>query len=458
MKNILIITLLVGLTLMGCNDFLDKNPDPTKRVPISLDDVDRLSNYSRNIGSEGWDGGTDEFFIPVFNARFSEEGRNFYKTWNFGELTPWTMLNFEITDRSYKAIQNANASLEVLATIKHNPLEQQLYNKIKAKCHYLRAINYMFLAWTYCKAYDPETARTNLGMPIDESSYFADNLTRSTLEELYQYILKEAELAYNLFELRYPLRDELNKINAIALLARIHLSMRQYEKAFTYSNELLKHESQLMDFNNSNEVTIGSATPFQNYNREMLEIIPVGSRSAYDPVISANYNDNFIDTNLIASYSEDDLRKHAYYKKVGEYYKKNGSIYGASGDANHIMMVDEFYLVRAECYARKGDKDKALKDLNDLLVTRFRTGTFTPYVAVSPKEALDIILEERKKTLVLRGLRWMDIKRLNLEGRNIAITRKVDGVSYILPPNDPRFARPLHSVLVGDYGYEQNPY
>lgn len=121
-------------------------------------------------------------------------------------------------------------------------------------------------------------------------------------------------------------------------------------------------------------------------------------------------------------------------------------------------MTDEIYLIRAECYARNGDKTNALKDLNDLLITRFKTGTFVPFTASTPEEALNIILQERKKTLVLRGLRWIDIKRLNLEGRNISITRKVDGITYTLPPNDPRFAVPLHSILVGDYGYQQNPY
>ncbi|QEC43744.1 RagB/SusD family nutrient uptake outer membrane protein [Pseudobacter ginsenosidimutans] len=456
MKYYLLLIMICCSLLGACNKFLDKNPDPTQRVPTTLEEIGLLSNAARNNTEASYHQGADEYFIPVFKTTFRAEAQYFYKHWNYEVVSPWALTAEPVTP-NYKSIQTANASLELLGKIKQTEANRIEYNKIKGKCHYLRASNYMFLAWTYCKAYQAATAAKDLGMPIDEDSYFGNKLKRSTLKELYDYILKEAHIAYRALEIRYPLRDEINRINVMGLLARVHLSMGAYDSAMVYSNELLSHESGLMNYNDPGEVNIGSATPFKNFNKEMLEIILSGSRGFFDPVITGNVC--YIDTNLIASYAPDDLRPKAHFKKAGEYYQHYSSIYGSGNPvANNIMMVDEFYLVRAECYARKGEKEKALKDLNDLLVTRFAAGKFVPYTTATAAEALDLILEERKKSLVFRGLRWIDIKRQNLEGRNIAVVRKVDGVTYVLPPNDPRFSCPLHSVLVGEYDYEQNPY
>ncbi|MBO9635047.1 MAG: RagB/SusD family nutrient uptake outer membrane protein [Chitinophagaceae bacterium] len=456
MKYYILPVLFCSLLMSSCNKFLDKNPDPTQRVPTSLEDIGRLSNFARNNAEASYHQGADEYFIPVFKTTFKEEARYFYKHWNYEVTSPWAITSEPITP-NYRSIQTANASLELLGKVKRTATNQAEYNKLEGKCHYLRASNYIFLAWTYCKAYQEATAASDLGMPIDEDSYFGNKLKRSTLKELYAYILKEARTAYDLLEVRYPLRDEINKINAMGLLARIHLSMGAYDSAWVYSNELLSYESELLNYNDPAEVAIGSVIPFKNFNKEMLEILPAGIRSFYDPVITGNIF--YVDSNLIASYAPDDLRPRAYFRKAGDYYQYYSSIYGAEySPSNNIMMVDEFFLTRAECYARKGEKEKALKDLNDLLVTRFVTGKFVPYTAATAAEALNLILEERKKSLVFRGLRWIDIKRQNLEGRNISVVRKVDGITYTLPPNDPRFACPLHSVLVGDYGYQQNPY
>ena len=121
------------------------------------------------------------------------------------------------------------------------------------------------------------------------------------------------------------------------------------------------------------------------------------------------------------------------------------------------ICTSELYITRAECYARANEIDKAMKDLNDLLINRWKSGSYIPYTAATKEEALEIILKERKKELVCRGLRWMDIRRLNQEGANITITRKVGDQLYQLTPGDLRFTSQIPQVLVLDYGYVQNP-
>jgi len=113
--------------------------------------------------------------------------------------------------------------------------------------------------------------------------------------------------------------------------------------------------------------------------------------------------------------------------------------------------------MRAECFARAGNTAAALNDLNTLIQKRWKTGTFIPFTAANPQQALNIILTERRKELIFRDLRWIDIKRLNKEGAAIIIKRIINGQTYQLEPNDNRYALPLPLDIINLTGIQQNP-
>src|SRR5699024_8156212 len=110
----------------------------------------------------------------------------------------------------------------------------------------------------------------------------------------------------------------------------------------------------------------------------------------------------------------------------------------------------------AESYAHTNDYGKAMQVLNQLLVTRWKAGTFVPYTAGSKEEALQKIRDERRKELLMRGLRWADLKRYNRDGANISLTRVVNGVTNVLPPNDPRYAIAIPEDIIKMTGMPQN--
>jgi hypothetical protein len=115
------------------------------------------------------------------------------------------------------------------------------------------------------------------------------------------------------------------------------------------------------------------------------------------------------------------------------------------------------YLIRAEANARAGKPEAALRDLNELLEKRWRTGTFIPYTTNTQNGLLELVLKERRKELLMRGLRWMDVKRLNREGTNIVMQRKIKGNVYTLPPNDKRYAMAIPEDVITLSGIAQNP-
>ena len=113
--------------------------------------------------------------------------------------------------------------------------------------------------------------------------------------------------------------------------------------------------------------------------------------------------------------------------------------------------------MRGECLARLGQVGAALENLNTLLLTRWNNAV--PYVPVAETDAavvVDRFLEERRKSLVYRGLRWMDIKRLNKENRQIILHRLIAGRSYTLEPNAPYYALPLPIDIIETAGIPQN--
>jgi len=71
---------------------------------------------------------------------------------------------------------------------------------------------------------------------------------------------------------------------------------------------------------------------------------------------------------------------------------------------------------------------------------------------------LNKILTERRKELLMRGLRWTDLRRLNKETAfATTLSRIVNGTTYTLPPNDPGYVFRIPLSVINFTGIEQNP-
>ena len=83
--------------------------------------------------------------------------------------------------------------------------------------------------------------------------------------------------------------------------------------------------------------------------------------------------------------------------------------------------------------------------------------SFPQFAANDPDEALSLILQERRKELVYRNLRWTDLRRLNLEPKFAkSIKRTIKGTEYILEPNDGRYVFAIPDDEIKISGIEQN--
>ena len=117
-----------------------------------------------------------------------------------------------------------------------------------------------------------------------------------------------------------------------------------------------------------------------------------------------------------------------------------------NGNANFGVTFPELYLTKAEVLARSQDVEGAMAIVNMIRVNRIPNmppdDPYTDLVTTSSEDALRKVLDERRIELAFGGQRWMDMKRLDAEGRMPEVlrynvdTRAKDGS---LPPKSPNY-------------------
>lgn len=439
----------LSFQLLSCKKYLDEKSDKSLVTPNTLADLRALLdyNYIMNANTSGF-GETcaDDYF--VLPGDYNSLDRNSQKayTWNLK-----TYNNGGDWSDEYDVIFNANLCLDQLRQIEKTSANISEWNNIKGSALFYRAYYFLNLVWDYGKAYDKDSSKKDLGIVLRLSSDNTIPSVRSTVTDCYNQIIKDLDEAEGLLPDKpvHPMRP--SRAASYGTLARTYLSMRMYDSAYKYADATLKIQSDLLDYNGS-DVDATSYVPFHPFNKEVI----------FYSTQSGNYGSKTffvasIDTNLISSYDNNDLRLSVYFfPYLASYYSFKGN-YSAALYPNYTgISTDEMILIRAECEARKGQVSDAINDLNALLEKRYKTGTFTPLVINDQKEALTRILLERRKELVMRGLRWIDIKRLNKEGDQITLVRKIDDQTYTLLPNSDYYALPLPDDIIRITGMPQN--
>ncbi len=448
----LAISLSIGVIGMSaCDQYLDVKSNSALVTPNTIESLQRLLDASRDMNfsvNAYAEASADDYFLTddTYNAR-PEANRNVY-TWRNFDYTwnnDWT--------RGYLVVYNANLALDQLDGIERTEVNASEWDRVYGGAHFFRAHQFLSLVWTYAKAYDPGTADSEFGVVLRLDADPTVPSKRASLADSYRQIINDLKVSIDFLPLRseHPMRP--SGLAAYGMLARTYLSMGKFDSAYVYADRALTSYSTLMDFNDPEQVNPSAAFPFQRLNSETIFYAELASSQ---PIINPNYA--HIDSTLYQSYGDSDLRKLAYFSTNADGYASFKGSYAAGTEKFAGLTTDELYLIRAECAARLGRLEQALADLNALLETRWRNGTFRAFTAETDDEALSLILTERRKELLMRGLRWMDIKRLNVQSADISLTRFVNGELIELMPNDGRFALPIPADIIVATGMPQNKY
>lgn len=450
MKKILyLLSICFCSLLLSCEEYLDAKPDKKTIVPSTLSDVNALLDYpvlaTASVIAEGC---TDNMYLleTNWNAISALRDRNMY-VWENTDLDG----DAGIWSGKYNHVFVCNVALDALAKITPGNNEVSEWQRLKGSALFLRSYGFFELLQLFAKPYQPSTAATDLGIPLKLNPDINEQVKRESLQKCYEQLIADMEMAIELLPINSSVATRPNQKSAYALLARIYLNMGDDVNAKRCADASLALYDELLDYNGINSA---ATAPFAKFNKEVIfHCTGIG--------VLLNPNTCRVDTLLYDSYGSNDLRKAAFFRVNGpKNYTFKGSYDGTVSSAVFAgFTTAELYLISAECAARLGFKEEALAALNKLLKNRWKqsAGTFVPLAAADAETALELVLSERRKELVFRGMRWNDLRRLNLEPKfATTLQRKLGTAIYVLSPNSGAYVFPIPYDVVQLSGITQN--
>lgn len=454
MKTIIsyILSLLAATVLLSsCSDFLNVKPKG-KVIPETTEDYEYLLNYVQlHKTSDTYPNYmTDDIFVPEkdnITGGFKNLSVPLQNLYTFNKVTFGESEDDKLWGFSYNRIYTYNVIIEdIMGTSEGTEAKKK---ELKAESLVGRAIEYLTLVNAYAKHYDPATASTDPGVPlILDKGIEKSNLKRASVQEVYDQIQRDlAEAAEYLPEKPVANAFRASKAVGYGVLARMFLYMGDYAKALENAKKSLEKNDQLLDLKKYQVVKpqafggrINVPELVMNPENIYIRMAP----RAYGLSGTVHASDD-----LINIYDKvKDQRFLLYFtNRLGSRTTPN-ILWAPYVRANLAISTPEIYLIAAECEARIGSKEEAMKYLNHLRDNRIIENA--ELEASDNKEALKMVLDERRRELVFWGCtRLIDLKRLNREPDFAkAVVHEVDGKTYTLEPNDPKYILPIPPVVL----------
>ncbi|WP_158655589.1 RagB/SusD family nutrient uptake outer membrane protein [Sphingobacterium sp. HMA12] len=315
----------------------------------------------------------------------------------------------------------------------------------QAKVH--RALNYFNLVNSYAKQYNASSANTDLGVPLLTRPDLYAKLDRKSVETVYEQIIEDLSSAIPDLPEQANFNILASQSAAQGILARVYLQMRDYGKALQYAELVLaKPYYKLIDLKQYK----AAPNSYPNILDDTEEIFIKSLRNSF-PTLSLN-------PDLLALFEPGDLRATLFTVDgsvftwtpfQGKAYNKH-RIISANAKITNGPTLPEMMLIKAEALARDNERfAEALTVLNNLRSNRFEDTAYKPLQITDQQAILKLVINERRKELMGKGLRWFDQKRLAAEpGFVTTQTRTYKGESFTLAPNSNRYVMPIASKYI----------
>ena len=441
-KYISLALLVVMVVLSACDNYIDVLPKGT-RIPKTLADYEALlrneysANYLPGIQANYL---INDKFVGVNNCRNVDDLRTANYMWKEDrdrcELNSSTE---EMFDNGYGIIGIVNTIIEeVPGSTGATEAEK---NEVLAYAYAIRGFVLHLIVNFYADAYTPDKAATTPGIPLIYSGGLGSSWHQGTVKEVYDQILADFNKAIELgvpensMTIIHPSRAAVE-----AGLARVYLSMRDYDAALNHAEAALQRNSALFDwltFYNENKDRIDNPEDYTMITSPMAHTCEENLWFC-----SGNGNPNYpcADTDIseerAAQFEEGDMKALVRWKKyqsATDVYHKGmlSGYYNLSGIA-----TPEVYLIKAECQARKGQINEALATLDKVRESRIHPDFYKPSAAANTAEAIDLIRRTKDNDLVNSIIPFIDMKRYNAEGTYArTLTKEFDGKTYTLRPD-----------------------
>ena len=436
--------LLTVLAVSSCDSYLDEVPD-------NRQDIKTLENIQEILVTAYAEGSYN--FIEWMSDNVTAIPDNTQVAWLTENYQFEPVVSSEQQDtptnfwsESYYAIAHANQALEAIDLVEDTDTNYK--NALRGEALITRAYNHFMLVNIFAQHYSAENAGT-LGVPYltAPETELQVNYERGTVQETYDLIEKDLLEALPLISDEYftgSTKYHFNKNAAYAFASRFFLFKGDYTKCIEYSNKMLGGGVIGTNFVRNMEEVFTGSNPTQIANQfgdvfATSNLLVVRKETAYVDRYYQGYQTNaavrngIYRNNIQRSSDERDLM-YGYSSgaiappKYDELFRYTTA---TSGFPYFIMIElrsEEVVLNRMEAYVRQNMLDEALDDYNVMAPLRYANGgqlTLAEikafYEGTEQEAMLEFVISERRKEFVREGLRWFDIKRLNLEVTHIDV-------------------------------------
>ncbi|WP_294141455.1 RagB/SusD family nutrient uptake outer membrane protein [uncultured Sanguibacteroides sp.] len=458
------------LCFTGCNAFLDVSPDERMEID-NLDKVYQMITgaYQNKYGFRFTHMSSDDVTAVKGVNRTQETIEDLYK-WsrNFQNQTHqdapasyWTV--------TYSSIANINHALEAMDQLKILPEESAKAEVIRGEALIIRSYSHFMLVNLFAKHYDKATAPTDPGVPyvVKPEDKLVIRYKRASVEEVYQLAEKDLQEGIRLLE-KHPKLFNPSKYHftfpTIYLYASRFYTFRNRDKkdvkqAIEYANQAIQHFGGLLVMRSWSEYSKDQEGPIDITQNE-VGLVQI-SATMVNYAFIYQLTEEIRDTELKNPFKQNDLRLKAKYLTSGNIYtpmyffvpEKKNTLYSAYD----LFPMSEALLNAAEGYAREENFDKALDMLHALGKKVYynynsskvsRATIQKAYPADTEQESMiRYILFERRVQFLMKGMRWFDIKRYNLDVEHLLQDGTTIRLSEIAPNKD--YQIPSYAIEAG---------
>lgn len=417
----LILYILTGVILISCDEFLEIGHN-TSELDTELvfennnTALSALNAIYHELQFNGFASGGVESITALGNIlgddalehNVTDDRYEFYTN----SLSADNGTNNNIWISAYKQLYNVNALLEGIKDNVH--LLGEVKQQIEGEAKFIRAFIYYYLVNLY----------SEVPLVLTTDYHKNQSLERSSVDEIYIQIQQDLEDALVYLPENFVNSDgehiRPTKHAVYMLLARMALWQEKYDKAIYFSNEII--ESELYSLETLDDVfKANSAESIW----QLLPVVPnTGANEGFifilenNPAIPNNRASQSITEDFLSIWQSNDLRYqnwiNVYTEGDDNYYYpfkykiKNG---GDTEEYSMVMRLAEVYLIRAEAYAKSGNVQAALDDLNKIR-NRAELPNWTTTEITDIEQA---VLDERRRELFSEwGHRWLDLKRFGV--------------------------------------------
>jgi len=331
----------------------------------------------------------------------------------------------------------------IISLVDDSEGDQQLKTLAKAEARLNRAFEHFLLVNTYAKHYDAATAATDGGICIMDKYDLEAKPKKSTVAEVYAFVEKDLDEAIPFLQANPGNPYHPSLAYAYALRAKVHLFKKEFEKAEAAAKQSLALNSKIYDLVAYSKLAVKPIVT-ADLNPEVLNLLFM---TGYNE-LSFGYN-FVISPELHTLFGTTDARFNLFFDTTNASWidvaagsawwtpKYNTFFYPTVG-----MKTTEVILMVAECEARAGNLEEAVRLLNEIRVKKVLTGA-TLAVPATVKETMNLVIAERRRELLFGFNRFWDLRRLNTEpdyAKTIVrvfplVNKTVPQETYTLKPN-----------------------